>query len=216
MSMEAWREYRKFEKGEFVLAFADTAVGGNDYCACQFLSKERLDVPLVFHSQISATLMTPLLHLKLEEIYDATGVQPCIAYERNNGGQFELERLSVLNKNQKYYLYEQHDKDGQPNGKLGWDTNTATRPKMLQELQECINSKLITLYDEPTITELFSFIISKNGKPEAEKSAHDDLVMSLAGVWQLYQTENKPQTVNYQQFVSQLPRQELFGKSGLF
>ncbi|MBQ6449992.1 hypothetical protein IJJ08_03780 [bacterium] len=211
-----FRQYRDFQKGEFILAFADTAVGGHDYCACQFLSQDQLDVPLVFHSQVSATLMTPALHLKLEEIYDITGVQPCIAYERNNGGQFELERLSVLNKNQKYYIYEQRDKDGQPNGKLGWDTNAATRPKMLQELQECINAKLITLYDEPTVNELFSFIISKSGKPEAEKSAHDDLVMSLAGVWQLYQSESKPQKIDYTQFSRSLPDQQLFSRNGLF
>jgi hypothetical protein len=186
-----FRRYRNPEKGEFLVVGVDTAVGGNDFCAAQFLSQEKLDVPIVYHSQISATMMTPLIHQELEKIFDLTAVQPVVAFERNNGGWSEIERLSVLNKSQKYRIYEQLGVDGKPNGKLGWDTNTATRPKMLQELQECINNKLIKLYDKPTITELYSFIVNKNGKPEAEKNAHDDLVMSLALAWQLYQTEKK-------------------------
>jgi hypothetical protein len=79
--------------------------------------------------------------------------------------------------------------------KLGWDTNMATRPKMLQELKEAIDGKLLTIYDEPTVTEMFSFIRNKGNsrwRAEAEKNAHDDLIMSLAGAWQLYQSEKPP------------------------
>ena len=66
---------------------------------------------------------------------------------------------------------------------------------MLQELKEAIDGKLITIYDEPTVTEMFSFIRNKGNsrwRAEAEKNAHDDLIMSLAGVWQLYQSEKPP------------------------
>jgi hypothetical protein len=41
------------------------------------------------------------------------------------------------------------------------------------------------------VTELFSFIISQSGKPQAERNSHDDLVMSLAGAWQLFQNCNE-------------------------
>jgi len=40
---------------------------------------------------------------------------------------------------------------------------------------------------------MFSFIISQTStswKAQAEQGAHDDLIMSLAIAWQLYQTEN--------------------------
>ena len=198
------------------MCFADTAVGANDFCAAQFLSSDKLDIPLVYHGQVSATAMTPLLHRELEDIYTVTGVQPCVCYERNNGGVFELNRLSTLNKNQKYYIYEQRDINGKSNGRFGWDTNTATRPKMLQDLQECINNKLLFIYDKPTVTELYQFIISKTGKPQAEAGAHDDLVMSLAGAWQLYQSEQKPQAINARSFMQQLPQNELFTRDGLY
>lgn len=211
-----FRRYRTPEKGEFFIVGVDTAAGGADFCAAQFISKDKLDVPIVYHARTSATMMTPLIHQELEKIYDLTGTQPCIAFERNNGGWSELHRLSVLNKNQKYSIYEQKDPSGRRTGKLGWDTNTATRPKMLQELQECINHKLIVLYDKPTINELFSFIISKSGKPEAEKNAHDDLVMSLAIAWQLYQTEQKTQKMNSVDVVRQLPSENFFHSDGLY
>lgn len=74
-------------------------------------------------------------------------------------------------------------------GKLGWSTNSATRPKMLQELKDAIEGQLLHIYHRQTINELFSFILKPNGRAEAEVGAHDDLVMSLAGAWQLYQTE---------------------------
>lgn len=195
-----FREYREFDKDEFILCFADTAAGGGDFCAAHFLSRNKLDIPLVYHSKTIATDMTPKLHERLEEIYDITGIRPVVAYERNNGGFFEMDRLSTLNRNQKYVVYRQKLNQGtkykQSQGpKLGWDTNSATRPIMLQMVKDAVDNKIIRIYDRPTINEMFSFIevqTSSQWRAQAEKSAHDDLVMALAGVWQMYQTE-KPQ-----------------------
>jgi phage terminase large subunit len=83
--------------------------------------------------------------------------------------------------------------------KIGWDTTTGTRPKMLQDLKEVIDNKTIRIYDPITVKELFTFIIKKTGKPEAEDNAHDDLVMSLAIAWQLQQTEHIPVPISRQQ-----------------
>lgn len=194
-----FRRYRDYARDEFYVVFADTATGAGDYCAAQFLSYQRLDIPVVYHSPESATMMTPLLHQELETIFDQTGVKPCVAYEIENGGGFELERLDRMNRNGKYTIYtrKQLDPDGKwiETDKLGWSTNSATRPKMLTELKEAIDGKLITIYDEPTVTEMFSFIRNKGNsrwRAEAEKNAHDDLIMSLAGAWQLYQSEKPP------------------------
>ena len=196
-----FRRYRDYQKGEFYVVFADTAVGAGDYCAAQFLCKTRTDVPVVYHSKESATVMTPQLAQELERINDATGVQPVVAYERNNGGAFEMDRLASLNRMGKFRIYTMKQIDTTGNmtdsGKLGWDTNSASRPKMLQDLKEAVEKKLIRIYDKPTINEMFSFIVvqtSNAWKAQAEKNAHDDLVMSLAGAWQLYQTENPPQS----------------------
>lgn len=193
----SFRRYKPWQRGDFVLCFADTAAGGGDYCAAQFLRKDQIDVPLVYHSKTIATEMTPLLHRELESIFDKTGLQPVIAYERNNGGVFEIERLASLNRLGKYRIYEQKTGIGDKgttgiSKRLGWDTNSATRPAMLSMLKDAIDSKAITIYDKPTITEMFSFVVkqtSSSWKAAAENGAHDDLIMALAGVWQMYQTE---------------------------
>jgi hypothetical protein len=199
-TIDGFRQYRDFKPGEFVVVFADTAAGGGDFCAAHCMSKTELDIPLVYHKKVIATEMTPAIHAKLEEIYDITGVKPVIAYERNNGGFFEMDRMNSLNRNQKYSIYRaklnQGTKYSQSEGpKLGWDTNSATRPVMLQMIKEAVDNKLIRIYDRPTVNEMFSFVevqTSTAWRAQAEKSAHDDLVMSLAGVWQLYQTEKPP------------------------
>jgi hypothetical protein len=190
-----FRQYRKIEKGEFFIVAADTSAGMGDYCAVQFLSKTKLDIPLVYHSKLLATEMTNALHPVLEKLSDLTGIKPIVTYERNNGGVFELERLSALNRLGKYRIHKMMTYGSIDNpdvSKLGWDTNSATRPKMLADWKEAVDKHLVAIYDKPTINEHFSFILSQTSssiKAKAESNAHDDLVMSCAIAYQLYQTE---------------------------
>lgn len=194
------RVFRDFNVGEFIVIGADTAWGGQDFCAAQFMSQTGLDVPMVFHKQCLGSDMTPVLHAEAERIYDITGVKPTIAIERQNGGVAELERLVKLNRNQKYTVYQQRgslgDRGSAISRKYGWDTTSISRPVMLGTLKESIDNKLIRIYDEPTITEMFSFVEKQTAtgwKPQAESGAHDDLIMSLAICLQLYQSEKAPQ-----------------------
>jgi len=196
----SWRRYRNYQKGEFFVVGVDTSWGGTDYCVAQLLSKTNLDIPVVYHSKVLATEMTPLIHLELEKIFDQTGVKPVVAFERNNGGVAEIERLATLNRNGKYIIYTEKSNIGTTEDvgetiKLGWTTSSASRPIMLSMLKECIDNKLLTIYDKPTVNEMFSFIVSQTSsswKAQAEQGAHDDLIMALAIAWQLYQTENPP------------------------
>lgn len=206
--MNPFRRYRHWQPDEFVLCYADTSWGGQDYCAAQFLSPDNLDVPLVYHQQGLASDMTPRLHQELERIYDITKVKPVVSFERNNGGVAELERLKALNRLGKYRIYTQYSNIGSleateidDNAKLGHDTNSSTRPTMLGLLKDAIDNKLIILYDKLTIEEMFSFIVkqgtSGQWKAQAESGAHDDLIMSLAGVWTMYQTESRPKVITH-------------------
>lgn len=195
-----FRRYREFEEGEFILVFADTSWGGGDFCAAQFLSYQKLDVPVVYHSKVLASEMTPALHEECIRIAGITGVTPVLAIERNNGGTAEIERLIRLNRHNDYKIYKQKQNMASKyrtsdSPKYGWDTTSATRPVMLGQLKDAIDGNVITLYDRPTINEMFSFIevqTASSWKAQAERGSHDDLVMSLAGVWQLYQSEKPP------------------------
>lgn len=187
-----FRQYRRIENGEQFVVGADTSAGGGDKCTVQFLSKNKLDVPLVYQSLEMATVMTNEIFPVLEKLYDVTGQRSLVAYERNNGGMFEMERLASLNRSNKFEVFKmpQYGKvDNLDPVKIGWDTNVATRPKMISDMKMAIDKRLITLYDRATIEELYSFIIvpsSGSWKAQAERGAHDDLVMALCVAWQLH------------------------------
>ena len=58
-----------------------------------------------------------------------------------------------------------------------------TRPLIVAKLEEFIRNKLIKIYSSRLVNEMKTFIW-KNGKPQAMKSYHDDLIMALAiGCW---------------------------------
>lgn len=153
-----FRQFRTIEKGEKIVIAADTSSGLGDYCAVQFLSKTKIDVPLVYHAKVIATEMTNTIFPVIEKLYDLTGNKPVVAYERNAGGTFEMDRLASMNRLGKYVIYKMPtvgtDNPSEPN-KLGWDTNTATRPAMLTSLKEAIDNKLLRIYDKTTIEEMY-------------------------------------------------------------
>lgn len=206
--------YRALRRDEFILVFVDTAGEGSDYNAGQFLSKTAIDIPLVMHYKGSIVDVTPKLKVVLEWIAETTGIPPCVAYETNNGGGYELERLSRLNRNHKYTIYCQYKLN--PEGKLvktdklGWNTNGATRPAMLAGVEELVNNRLVTIYDPGTINEMFSFVKHKTPsgwRAEAESGSFDDNILSLSGAWQMYQTEEPAQPID--QIMRSIPRDDI-------
>jgi hypothetical protein len=146
------------------------------------------------------TAFTPLLHEALERVFDITGTQPLVAIERANGGAFELDRLAALNRLGKYQIFRMP-----PDGlKLGWDTNLATRPKMLLDLKEMVDNRVLKIFDKATIEELFAFVkvrTSASIRAQAERGSHDDLVMALAiavQVLQDLQLQTQSHVVSYE------------------
>lgn len=223
-----FRQYREIKKGEFFLVGIDSAAGGGDFCCAQFISHQGLDVPLIYHSPKLATEMTNDLFPVLEKIFDRTEIKPMVAYERANGGVFEMERLASMNRLAKYELFKMPtigrasspSDPGPESVRLGWDTNTATRPAMLSQLKEALDSRVLRLYDKVTIEELYSFIITQTSstwKAQAEVGAHDDTVMALAIAWQLYQICPVPKSEEAKaQAMAQVPDEDLFDKSGFY
>ena len=65
------------------------------------------------------------------------------------------------------------------NSVAGFTTSSKTRPLIVAKLEEFIRNKLINLYSGRLYNEFKTFIWN-NGKPQAMRSYHDDLVMSLA------------------------------------
>jgi len=196
--MNDWRQYRKLENNEFILVGVDTSAGAGDYTTAVFISKTKIDVPLVYRSKKTATELTNQLVIVLEQIHDITNKKPIVAYERNNGGSFEMDRLAALNRLNKYDIFKMPNfgrLDPPESVKYGWSTNTSTRPTMLQDLKNIVDNKGIRIYDEDIINEMYSFIVmqtSSSWKAQAEKYAFDDLIFGAAIAWQLYQQAREP------------------------
>jgi hypothetical protein len=190
-----FRLFRPIERGEFFVAWGDTAQGGTDSNFVQFLSKTRGDIPFVLQMTGVAAEMTPHLRMALEWICDITGVKPVVCLERQNGGASAMHDLITTNHQNKYVIYYMRDEKGRPTDKPGWDTTGTqggggTRPMMLGEWLVAFNAGLIKIYDQVTLDQHSTFIVNKHGKPEADAGCHDDGVISCAGAYQMYQTEN--------------------------
>jgi hypothetical protein len=180
------RVYRPLKFGEIIIAGGDTSYGTDDSSVTQFYSATKFDVPMVWSEQVIASEMTTAIYPILEKIPGITGHKPVVAYERQNGGAFEMERLASLNRLGKYEVFEMPQygvKEPGETRRLGWDTNSATRPEMLSTMKGIVDRNMITIYDKATIEEMFAFIVvrtSASVKAQAERNAHDDHVMALA------------------------------------
>jgi hypothetical protein len=62
---------------------------------------------------------------------------------------------------------------------MGFTTSSKTRPLIVAKLEEYIRNKLIRPKSSRLFNEFKTFIWN-NGKPQAMRSYHDDLIMSLA------------------------------------
>lgn len=190
-SKSKWRQFRAIQPDEFILVFGDCSQGGEDSNFAQFMSATSLDFPMVYQAKGVAVTMTQDLFPVLERIHDVTGIPPVVCFERNNGGQSEMQRLYDLNVKNKYRVFVMPKWGDVGIGSdettlLGWNTDRATRPKMLGEWKSVFEKHLFKIYDEETIKQHKSFII-KNGKSQAASHKHDDAVMSIAGAYQLFQ-----------------------------
>ena len=112
-----------------------------------------------------------------------------VALERNNGGASEMDRLQKMNVNRKYIIYMMMQ-EGERTDTLGFTTDSISRPRMIGDWKVAFDTNQFKIYDEETIKQHRTFITNKRNRPEAAPNTHDDAVMSIAGAYQLYQTEN--------------------------
>lgn len=109
-----------------------------------------------------------------------------VVVENNSVGFAVLSKLQELGYNNIYFsvkstheYVEQVRGEHMSNAIAGFSTTSKTRPLIIAKMEEFIRNKLITIYSSRTISEMKTFIW-RNGKPQAMKGYHDDLIMALA------------------------------------
>lgn len=102
-----------------------------------------------------------------------------IAPERNNHGLMTVTIL--VNENYpKVYCEFVPEPPGKPRKRYGWQTNSTTRPLILDNLVREVREGITGIQCAQTFEEMMSFKIQDNGKYEADPGRHDDRVISIA------------------------------------
>jgi hypothetical protein len=100
--------------------------------------------------------------------------------EVNNHGLTVVTKLQDLHYPRQYEREVIDDITNARQKKNGWQTTTATRPVIIDDVREWFRECLHLINDVDTLTEALTFVFKDNGKAEHEDGCHDDLIISLA------------------------------------
>lgn len=170
------------EVGKHYSIGADVAEGliDGDYSCGLVGDNSTFDVVAMWHGHIDPDLFGEEL-IKLGKYYN----EAYLGVENNNHG---LTTLTTIKRKEYWNIYftKQHDKiNDKITQKIGWTTNTATKPFMIDKLAEFIREIYLGIYSDLIIGECFTYIIEDNGSTNAQPGSHDDTVMAMAIMLQL-------------------------------
>lgn len=157
---------------------ADTAEGlvGKDYSAAVVLDKNTREQVATLRGHMKPKVFAEKL-VELAGYYKSTqDFEPQLAVERNNHGHAVIlwleEELNYPN------LFTHND------DRVGWKTNSVTRPIMLDTFIDAVEEQEVKIYDPVIINEAMK-LIDNNGKTEAMEGHHDDAVIATSIALQL-------------------------------
>jgi len=190
--LEVWE---KPIPGRKYLIAADCADGymTSDYSCAYIHDIKTMEQVAEFHGHIDASEFAILL-IALGYTYNSAVIAP----EVNGVGQVVLVKLrdSYLNT----YARRRDTAAGvKMDGKLGWNTDQATRPLMIGNAKRLfrematISKNLKVIRSASLCAELRTFVTGKNGRPEAAHGCYDDRVMTwcIALTAIMYETYGK-------------------------
>jgi hypothetical protein len=110
-----------------------------------------------------------------------------IGVEDNNHGGTTNRALRRLGYPHLFYRQELDDRGARRVQKLGWRTDTASRPIMIDDLAGLIRDGF-SCPSKQTIEEMMSFVVKPDGKAEAEEDCFDDRIIASAIAVQVHKT----------------------------
>jgi hypothetical protein len=174
-----WKEYDP--KHSYVLV-ADVARGdGSDYSVFHILNVDTMEVVAEYQGKVPTDEYARFLSQSGKEYGNCM-----IVIENNNIGYAALQELISLGypnvfhsvKGNNEYI-DQALAETMSNSVPGFTTSYKSRPLIIAKLEEFIRNKAIRLNSKRLINE-FNTFVWHNGKPQAMRGYHDDLIMSLA------------------------------------
>lgn len=167
------------DAGQYYIG-ADVAVGIKDpdkadWCCAQVLDNEKRQVA-TWRAQVTPDHYAHVLKA-LGEYYNMAMVAP----ERNGHGLLVCVRLwKDLNYANCFMDLKEGEMADRETLNIGFQTNVSSKPLIIDKLRGEVREKQIELYDQTTLSEMMSFVVTDSGKMEAEQGCYDDTVMALA------------------------------------
>jgi len=177
-----WEEYNI--EHSYMMA-ADVARGdGQDYSTFHIFDLEANTIVAEYMGKAAPDLFADLLFQTGKEYGNCM-----VVVENNSIGWTTLNKLEEMGYPNIYYSrksthehVEPHLAEG-PGVTPGFSTTSKTRPLVVAKLEEFVRNKLIKIKSKRLYNEMKTFIWH-NGRPQAMKKHHDDLIMACAiGCW---------------------------------
>lgn len=180
------------QQGKTYIISADVARGdGQDFSAFHVIQVDNLEQVAQFKGKINTKEYAQLIHKWAKLYFDAMVVvenasigwavlQHLIDRQCKNIYYTQKDVPVVQKKTMKYVSKPTDSKKGVP----GFTTSSKTRPLILQKLSRFIQQQVFIIRSKRLLTQLVTFIWTKNGRAEAMYGFNDDLVISGAiGIW---------------------------------
>jgi hypothetical protein len=178
--------YKDRVAGETYVIGGDVATEG-DYSELTVLSRNNMEQVAQWSGRVDEFELANIA-FKLGTYYN----DALIGIERNNMGIAVVKKLDELGYKKQYMMHTVEDRFKKSKKKLGWETNTRTRPILLGDLNQVFSLRQIIIHDERTISQMASFIKNDVGKAVAQVGAFDDCVISIGIAYQMYKHIPEP------------------------
>ena len=172
------------EEGHRYAIGADVAEGLElgDYSTAEVLDRATMEQVAEWHGHIAPDLFAIELD-RLGRFYH----KALIGVEVNNHGLTTLTKIQDLNYPDLYQREILDQAKKVTTLRMGWQTNSQTKPLMVDEMARCIRERLIGLRSKELIEECMSYVVQADGKTGAQVGCFDDRVIGMAIAVQMYE-----------------------------
>lgn len=153
---------------------ADTAGTGSDFFAAHVLDNRTGQQVAVLHHRTGERAFSEQLYC-LGMYYN----KALVGIETNYSTYPQM-CMQELGYTRFYVRKVLDDFTGRLKDAFGFQTNSVSRPLIIDGLKDVAKNNLQTIADYDTLGEMLTFVYDENFRPQAEEGEHDDLVMALA------------------------------------
>ena len=178
--------WEEFKPENTYLLVADVSRGdGADFSVFHIFKLETMEIIAEYQGKVTLDLFSDIIFNAGREYGSAM-----VVVENNTVGFAVLDKLiekgypNIYHSIKSSHEYiDQYQAETTSSAVAGFTTSLKTRPLIVAKFEEFIRNKLLTIYSKRLINELDTFIW-RNGRPEAQRGYHDDLIMACAiGCW---------------------------------